>query len=310
MAAMSALAEHPERVQDIMISDDKEEAGIYAMNMYNLGIPFTQIVDDRMPMRSNGQSLFAGIGQDGSFWAMIVEKMFAKWYGNWEHLVGGWMNLAVAALNGSPWVTHIHNNNSHDQIWDYINNADQDRDIITAASQFCGSHDSSTDQGVACSHAYTLISSHVVQDPAGNDIRLFKMRNPWGAEQYGGDWSDNWSGWTPEFQAQLPEIHEFANDGVFYIDLDSYMVNFSRTQINQDTSDWNLKWFLMQDDPAEAARATTECGGNCTKHQIRITNNGADQAFHVGGHVWQDRTYAWRNATPLTSACPDMYSWP
>jgi hypothetical protein len=113
MAAMSALAEHPERVQDIMISDDKEEAGIYAMNMYNLGIPFTQIIDDRMPMRSNGQSLFAGVGQDGSFWAMIVEKMFAKWYGNWEHLVGGWMNLAVAALNGSPWVTHVHSNN-HD----------------------------------------------------------------------------------------------------------------------------------------------------------------------------------------------------
>jgi hypothetical protein len=137
------------------------------------------------------------------------------------------------------------------------------------------------------------------------------MRNPWGAEQYGGDWSDNWSGWTPEFQAQLPEVHQFANDGVFYIDLDSYMVNFSRTQVNQDTSDWNLKWFLMQDDPADASRATTECwGGTCTKHQIRITNNGADQAFHVGAHVWQDRTYAWRNATPLASACPEMYNNP
>ena len=57
----------------------------------------------------------------------------------------------------------------------------------------------------------------------------------------------------------------------------------------------------MQDDPAEASRATNECNGaTCTKHQIRITNNGPDQAFHVGGHVWQDRTYAWRNATPLT----------
>ena len=310
MAAMSALAEHPERVDNIMISDGLEEAGIYAMNMYSLGIPYTQIIDDRMPMRSNGQSLFAGVGQDGSFWAMIVEKMFAKWYGNWEHLVGGWMNLAVAALNGSPWVTHVHENN-HDQIWNYVANADQDTDIITAASQFCGSHDSSTDAGVACSHAYTLISSHVVQDPSGNDIKLFKMRNPWGAEQYGGDWSDNWSGWTPEFQAQLPAVHEFANDGVFYIDLDSYMVNFSRTQINQDTSSWNLKWFLMRDDPADAARATTECGSaTCTKHQIRITNNGADQAFHVGGHVWQDRTYAWRNASPLTAACPEMYNNP
>ena len=41
MAAMSALAEHPERVDHIMISEDKEPAGIYAMNMYSLGIPFT-----------------------------------------------------------------------------------------------------------------------------------------------------------------------------------------------------------------------------------------------------------------------------
>ena len=242
---------------------------------------------------------------------MIVEKMFAKWYGNWEHLVGGWMNLAVAALNGSPWVTHIHNNN-HDQIWNYIMEADTDRDIITAGSKFCGSHDSSTDAGVACSHAYTLISAHTVQDPSGNDIRLFKMRNPWGSELYGGPWSDNWSGWTDEYHDQLPETHVFANDGVFYIDLDSYMINFSRTQVNQDTSGWNLKWFLMIDDPADAANNTDECGSGatCTKHQIRITNNGDDQYFHVGGHVWQDRTYAWRNATPLQSACPDMYNSP
>lgn len=138
MAAISALAEHEDRVQDIMISNGKEEAGIYAMNMYSLGIPFTQIIDDRMPMRPSGNSLFAGLGQDGSFWAMIVEKMFAKWYGNWEHLVGGWMNLAVSAMNGSPWVTHVHNNNG-DDIWNYVSEADQDRDIITAASQFCGS---------------------------------------------------------------------------------------------------------------------------------------------------------------------------
>lgn len=102
MAAISALAEHQDRVDKIMISTGLESQGIYAMNFYSLGVPFTQIIDDWIPM--NGSStIFASQGKDGSVWALIVEKMFAKWYGNYEHLVGGWMNLAVAALNGSPW---------------------------------------------------------------------------------------------------------------------------------------------------------------------------------------------------------------
>lgn len=102
MSAISALAEHPERVDKIMISDQEESAGIYAMHMYSLGVPFTQIVDDWMPMDSSNKLMFAGLGKDGSSWGSVVEKMFAKWYGNYEHMVGGWMQDAVSALNGSP----------------------------------------------------------------------------------------------------------------------------------------------------------------------------------------------------------------
>ena len=160
---------------------------------------------------------------------------------------------------------------------------DLDRAIITAGFTNCESKDN-----IVCGHAYTIISAHTVQDPAGNDIRLLKIRNPWGDEEYRGNWSDNWSDWTPEFLAQLPEVHQSANDGLFYIDMDSYIHNFGETRINLDTSGWNLKWFLMKDDPAEEANNTYECDfvTTCTKHQIRITNNGADQVFHVGGHVW------------------------
>lgn len=109
------------------------------MNMYSLGVPFTQIVDDWMPIRPDGNTLYAGLGQDGSYWAAVVEKMFAKWYGNWEHLVGGWMNLAVSALNGSPFSNHNHSGLTADQVWDILGAADMDRDIITAGSNFCGS---------------------------------------------------------------------------------------------------------------------------------------------------------------------------
>ena len=56
--------------------------------MYALGVPFTQIVDDRLPLvRDN--TVFAGIGNDYSFWAAILEKAVAKRYGNYNHLIAG-----------------------------------------------------------------------------------------------------------------------------------------------------------------------------------------------------------------------------
>lgn len=113
-------------------------------------------------MGGNGnQYEYARTGRDGSIWAAVAEKMFAKWYGNYEHLQGGWMHRAVTALNGSP-AQWRHHNNNHQEIWDFITEADADHDIITAATNFCGSDKETTENGIACSHAYTVIANHVL----------------------------------------------------------------------------------------------------------------------------------------------------
>lgn len=140
--------------------------------------------------------IFAGLGKDGSIWAAVVEKMFAKWYGNWEHLVGGWMAFAVSALNGSPFKEKQHSGNSETDIWNFINNANQDNDIITAGSNFCGNDSETTDWGVACSHAYTILHTAEITRADGSKVKILQCRNPWGAEQYNGPWADSWSGWT------------------------------------------------------------------------------------------------------------------
>ena len=284
MAAISALAEVPSRVDNIMISDDFEDAGIYAMNMYSLGVPYTQIVDDYMPMwLDSNDTVFAGVGKDGSAWGAVVEKMFAKFYGNYEHIIGGWMVYAVAALNGSPFSEMTHAGADKQAIWNYVDTANQDTDIITAGSNFCGSDSQTTYQGVACSHAYTVIHSATITRTDGTSVQLMQVRNPWGSEQYSGPWSDNWSGWTSHdidavnaaFTGNGGTGHEVSGNGLFFIDLDSYMVNFSTTQINQDTSNWALKYFLMHDDPNDLEnKAAAECTG-CVKHQINITNTGS-----------------------------------
>ena len=109
------MAEKTGRISNLfpdIMNLDKEENGIYAMTIYSLGVPFTQIVDDRLLMTDYGL-VFSDLGDDGSFWGAIVEKMLAKWWGNYEHTVGGYMDQAVSALNGSPatWM------NNYDRDW-------------------------------------------------------------------------------------------------------------------------------------------------------------------------------------------------
>jgi len=40
-------------------------------------------------------------------------------------------------------------------------------------------------------------------------------------------------------------------DGIFFMDIASYKSEFQVTHINEDTTGWNLDYFLMQNDPDE-----------------------------------------------------------
>jgi len=64
--------------------------GIYAVNLYTLGVPHTVIVDDYLPInKQTGKTLFSHPGKDHSIWTAILEKAFAKYHGNFAHIEGG-----------------------------------------------------------------------------------------------------------------------------------------------------------------------------------------------------------------------------
>ena len=53
MSGASALSEIPGRLEKVFLNDVNELSprGIYAVNMYTLGVPHTVIVDDYFPLR-------------------------------------------------------------------------------------------------------------------------------------------------------------------------------------------------------------------------------------------------------------------
>jgi calpain-15 len=120
MAAISSVAEVPGRIDSNFVTKTLNDEGIYAVKLYSLGVPFTQIVDDYLPIWNGYQPVFANIGFDDSLWGALTEKVFAKWYGNYEHTIAGWMKHAVTALNGSPVDEFWHHNHNKDEIWNYL----------------------------------------------------------------------------------------------------------------------------------------------------------------------------------------------
>ena len=59
LVGLSALAEYPERIYNIFHNTEKSEHGVYAINIYALGIPHTTYIDDYLPYKFDGSYMFA-----------------------------------------------------------------------------------------------------------------------------------------------------------------------------------------------------------------------------------------------------------
>ena len=59
MVAISAVAEYPERIYKMFHNKEKNEYGLYAVNIYALGVPYTIYIDDYLPFRWDGSLFYA-----------------------------------------------------------------------------------------------------------------------------------------------------------------------------------------------------------------------------------------------------------
>ena len=94
MAAVASLAEKSGRIESLFLNKEVSANGIYALDFYTLGVPHTVIVDDILPLYNNTwngtlDAQLADLPKDGSLWGPILEKAFAKYHGNYHHLIGG-----------------------------------------------------------------------------------------------------------------------------------------------------------------------------------------------------------------------------
>jgi len=70
--------------------------------LYGQGKFHKVVIDDRLPVKSNGNVLFAWQSENDAWWLPLLEKGTAKFFGAYDQLDGGSGTEAFQMLTGYP----------------------------------------------------------------------------------------------------------------------------------------------------------------------------------------------------------------
>ena len=109
------------------------------------------------------------------------------------------------------------------------------------------------------------------------------MRNPWGHETYHGPYSDSADEWSADLIDEAGHI--ISNEGIFFMPIENYHQEVETTFVSRDNTNWYQSYFLMLDDTTSTDGQFSQCGSNCTRHQLTLTSD-VRQTVWLTAHTW------------------------
>ncbi|KAL4426447.1 hypothetical protein ABPG74_012948 [Tetrahymena malaccensis] len=218
----------------------------YSVNMCIDGQWQTVLIDDNLPCRKNDSDpIFCKFSNDTkAYWPCLLEKAYAKFKGCYSNIEGGknknGSSDAVVDMTGAPSRHVPFKNSNKDEIWKMIhegkqkgylfttmlkdeieeNQVDQQDQQLQQSNSNASLDGQAKQNGLISNHAYSILETDEI-----DDIKILKLKNPWGKTEWNGKWSDQCTlTWTDK----LKEKHklEVANDGIFWMSFCDYFENF------------------------------------------------------------------------------------
>jgi len=125
MSAISTVAEYPSILQETMLTEEKNAAGVYGFQFYIRGKPWVLTIDDTMLFSnpSNPNLYFSFLNNGGTvIWPALLEKAFAKIKGSYDQANGGFIETGIRSLTGAPVFTYyaddIVDDAGANELWD------------------------------------------------------------------------------------------------------------------------------------------------------------------------------------------------
>lgn len=270
LSALATVSSLPRLLEEICVARD-ELVGVYGFVFYKDSGWVSVIIDDMLctnvpqfeqlnelqqglyhddkarynaVARKGGKVLtFAKSGSQGETWVPLIEKAYAKFYGNFSHLEGGLTGEAIEDLTGGV-ATLIFTKDilDLDKFWtEELRKAREDRLFACSFRELTDLQREGEGvlkvQGLYGNHAYSVLGAMECKGK-----RFVVLRNPWGQSEWTGRWADGSKEWSGEWLKILPELgHTFGDDGKFIMEYADFLQCFTR--IDRTTlfdSNWTM----------------------------------------------------------------------
>jgi hypothetical protein len=234
ISAMAVVATRPELMKKVFVTSSTNPEGYYVVRIFKYGRWHNVVVDNTMLVqKQSGQPVCVHSKRGDQLWPALLEKAYSKFHGSYEAISGGQVHVGLADLTGG--------------VAEYIQ-LDQRRADITSGALFqeikayydagylmgagspSGSDTDISEKGIVQGHAYSVLNVAEESDSHGTH-KLIQLRNPWGAGEWTGKWSDlDQRSWTSRMKTRLhynPAVAGNDDDGAFWMSFQDFCRNYS-----------------------------------------------------------------------------------
>lgn len=228
--------------------DSKTYAGIFKFRFWQFGKWIEIVIDDLLPTVNN-RLIFTHSASKNEFWSSLVEKAYAKLNGCYEHLDGGNLSEALQDFTGGICESiqidpRDHNDaEKFEHLFEVMKKAYERSSLMACAINIKSRRE--MEQKLSCGlvkgHAYgiTKIQSMAIKGnsffsflTAKEKLQMIRLKNPWGAQEWVGAWSDNSPEWkkVPKSEREKMGLN-FDNDGEFWMEFTDFLRYFNEVSI-------------------------------------------------------------------------------
>ena len=236
---------------------EDDYAGIFHFKFWQYGNWVDVVIDDYLPTVS-GSLVFMHSNVKNEFWPALLEKAYAKLYGTYESLNGGFICEGLNDLTGGCSERYdLKGENSPQNLFELMKKAS-----IQHCLQGCliapdpRVREARMENGLVRGHAYTItkvLEMDINHPNFKGTERLIRIRNPWGQKEWNGAWSDEspeWGYLSDNEKRQIGLISD--DDGEFWMSETDFRKNWTELVVcniltdseNENTRNNRLSWFV------------------------------------------------------------------
>ncbi len=251
LSPIASVTEFPNLIYQLFRTTSVSEIGYYELVLFIDGEWQVVILDDHFAVKPGTLIPKFAYPHGSELWVMLLEKAWAKVNGGYANTVAGSEKDAFYSLTGFVPKQIEHSEISEDEIWNMLVTSNNNNEVMSASTYPTTDNKKKTSSGLVLGHAYTLVGTSLVYDEQGNEVKLVLLRNPWGDQEWNGDWSDKSSLWTPELRKSA-QYSDDKDDGIFYMSLQDFLKNFKYSTICSVKYDASVKNFKMEGEEISA----------------------------------------------------------